>query len=400
MISRFLCNPYAQPHLDLAPPDRAPLDFHRRLPGYVATPLRATPDLAARLGVASVWVKDESCRMGLPAFKILGASWAVAQALAEHLGELPAGATLAELRQFVAPHGLTLVAATDGNHGRAVARMAAALGCACRILVPAGMAAARIDALQSEGAAVTMVDGTYDDAVACSAELAGPRSLVISDTSWPGYEATPRAVIAGYSSIFHEIDDQLAALHAPPPDIVVVQMGVGALAAAMINHYRRAGGPAILGVEPLHAAGILESLSTGRIVEVPGPHDSIMAGLNCGAPSLIAWPLLRAGLDATAAVDDAYAREAMQALAAEGIVAGETGAAGVAGMLALVNDPAAADVRERLKLGAASRVLVIVSEGATDAAAYATIVGHPALGCETRRRCPLCRAGVIQPWPV
>lgn len=399
MAPRFARNPRASQSLELAPPDRAPFHFHRRLPGYVPTPLIPAPALAVRLGVRAVRVKDESCRMGLPAFKILGASWAVIQALTDYTGGLPPWTTLADLRRWVAPHDLTLVAATDGNHGRAVARMAAALGCAAQILVPAGTAQARIDAIRSEGATVIVVTGTYDDAVARSASMAGSRHLVISDTSWPGYEELPRQVIAGYGTIFHEVDDQLAALGEPQPDVVVVQMGVGALAAAVIRHYRHPGGPAILGVEPVRAAGILESLIAGRIVEVPGPHDSIMAGLNCGAPSLIAWPLLQAGLDGVAAVDDDTARDAMHALAGEGIVAGETGAAGVAGLLALMGDPAAAPLRADLGIGPASRVLVIVTEGATDAAAYTTITGTQPVTCEQRRRCELCRDGRITPWP-
>ncbi|MEN9935361.1 MAG: hypothetical protein RLZZ387_1940 [Chloroflexota bacterium] len=395
MPARLYQNPHVTDSTIAEVDDRAPLELHRRLPGYAPTPLVETPALAARLGVGRLWVKDESCRMGLPAFKILGASWAVERALTAHLGRLAPWDTLAELRAQVEPLGLTLVAATDGNHGRAVARMADALGCAAHILVPHGTAQPRIDALIDEGAHVTVVDGTYDEAVARSAALAGPRSLVISDTSWPGYEDIPAQVIAGYGTIFHEVDAALAESGEPGPDVVLVQMGVGALAAAVIGHYRRPGGPAIVGVEPARAACVLESLAAGRIVEVPGPHDSIMAGLNCGAPSLIAWPLLRAGLDAAVAVDDDHARSAMRLLAAEGLVAGETGAAGVAGLLALADFP---EARAALRMGPHSRVLALLTEGATDPAAYAQIVGAPPAGCGERRRCPLCRGGSVRGW--
>lgn len=398
MTSRFLLNPHAGPLAEEPPDDRRPLELHRRLPGYAPTPLLDAPHLAAQLGLARVQVKDESCRMGLPAFKILGAAWAVERALAAHLGGLAPWGSLPELRRQIEPLGLTLAAATDGNHGRAVARMAGALGCRAHILVPAGTAQARIEALRAEGAAVTVVDGSYDDAVARSAALAGPRCLVISDTSWPGYEQIPREVIAGYSTIFHEIDDALAARGEGPPDVVVIQMGVGALAAAAIRHYRRPGGPLILGVEPARAACVLASLEAGRIVEVPGPHDSIMAGLNCGAPSLIAWPLLRRGLDAAVAVEDELAREAMRLLAAEGVVAGETGAAGVAGLLALRREPGGAELAAALGIGAHSRALVLVTEGATDPASYRQIVGAEPAGCEERRRCPLCRGGAVRAW--
>jgi diaminopropionate ammonia-lyase len=392
---RFFRNPAARQQIDLPPPSRAPLELHRRLPGYTATPLVEAPALAAQLGVGRLWLKDESCRLGLPAFKILGASWAVLYALTEQHGSFQPWATLGELRAQIAPLGLTLVAATDGNHGRAVARMANALGCAASILVPAGTTPARIDALEAEGAHVTVVDGSYDDAVAQSAALAGPRSLVISDTSWPGYERIPREVIAGYSTIFHELDDQLAAIGAPAPDVVVVQMGVGALAAAVVQHYRHTGGPRLIGVEPERAACVLASLEAGRIVDVPGPHDSIMAGLNCGAPSLLAWPLLQS-LDAALAVDDALAREAMRLLAEGGITAGETGAAGVAGLLALRESPE----RAALGLGPQSSVLALVTEGATDPEAFAKIVGRVPLECAALGRCPLCAGGREPRWPI
>jgi diaminopropionate ammonia-lyase len=387
-------NPHARATLDVPSVGQATLDFHRRLPGYTPTPLVEAPHLAASLGLGRLWIKDESCRMGLPAFKILGASWAVYQALQAHMGApFAPWHTLDDLATQLAPmRPLLLAAATDGNHGRAVAHMARLLGLSAHIFVPAGTAQARIEALLGEGAEVTVVDGTYDEAVARSAELAGPRCLVISDTSWPGYEAVPRQVIEGYSTIFAEVDAQLARLDVSQPDVVLVQMGVGALAAAVIGHYRRrAGGPAIVGVEPTRAACVLESVRVGTIVAVPGPHESIMAGLNCDSPSLIAWPLLLHGLDLLVAVDDERARQAMRDLASAGLTAGETGAAGLAGLTELLAGPDAAAVRESLKLRPDSSVLLIVTEGATDPQAYAQIVGRPAETCAMRRRCPLCQ---------
>lgn len=357
------------------PAGDAPLAFHRRLPGYQPTPLVELPALARQLGVGRLWLKDEAQRLGLPSFKILGAAWAVYRALVARLGAEPVWATLDELAAHVAPlRPLSLAAATDGNHGRAVAHMARLLGLTAQIFVPAGTAAARIAAIASEGASVTVVDGSYDDAVARSAELAGPHCLVIADTSWPGYEDVPRQVIAGYGTIFAEVDAELAACGEPPPELVVVQMGVGALAAAAVGHYRHpasAAPPRLIGVEPTRAACVLASLRAGAIVSVPGPHDSIMAGLNCGAPSLIAWPLLQAGLDLCLAVDDRYACQAVRKLAAAGIAVGETGAAGLAGLLALRELPAAAAAAG---LGAATRVLLIATEGVTDPTARARIL--------------------------
>ena len=372
-------NPAAQPTLPADPPTRAPQAFHARLPGYAPTPLVAAPALARRLGVGLVWVKDESERLGLPAFKILGASWAVYRALAARLGgEVGAWSTLGELRARLAPIGrLTLVAATDGNHGRAVARMARLLGYAAHILVPADMAQARIDAIAGEGASVTVVHGTYDDAVAQSAGEASPAHLVISDTSWPGYEAIPRWVIDGYSTILWEIDDALAASGEPAPDLVLAQMGVGAFASAVTRHYRRPGlvaPPRLIGVEPDTAACVLASLRAGALTEVPGPHPSIMAGLNCGLPSLVAWPALRDGLHAAVAIPDEAVRQAMRDLAVAGVVAGETGAAGLGGLVALLTGPDADERRAELGVTPTTRILLFSTEGATDPAAYAAIV--------------------------
>lgn len=380
MATRVFQNPRADYSASGRPTGTAALEFHQRLPGYTPTRLADAPGLAAALGVGHVWVKDESSRMGLPAFKILGASWATYRALAARLGgTVEPWDTVADLAERLRSlHPLTLATATDGNHGRAVAHMAALLGCDARIFVPAGTAAARIEAIEGEGAAVVVVDGTYDDAVARAAAEAGDHCLVISDTAWPAYEDVPQWVIEGYSTIFREIDDAFAARGEGGPDVVVAQIGVGALAAAVVQHYRqseRATRPKIIGVEPTRAACVLASMEAGQIVTIPGPHDSIMAGLNCGTPSPVAWPLVSAGIDLFVAIDDEWARQAMRDLAAEGIVAGETGAAGVAGVMALLADDHAAEIRTALGLGAAARVLVLCTEGATDPQAYRQIVG-------------------------
>jgi len=357
--------------VDDARPTRAPLDFHRKLPGYAPSPLIEAPKLAEELGLGRLWVKDESSRLDLPSFKILGASWGVYRALDRHIGGFAAWRTLDDLtEQLAAYRPLALAAATDGNHGRAVARMARLLALDARIFVPAGTALARIEAIESEGATCDVVDGTYDDAVARSAEEADDQCLVISDTSWPGYEEVPRWVIEGYSTIFWEIEEQVAA---EGVDAVVIQLGVGALGAAAVRHWRIASAvrPVMIGVEPDRAACVLASLEAGRIVTIPGPHDSIMAGLNCGTPSIVAWPLVSAGFDAVAAIDDDRARDGMRALASAGVVAGETGAAGLGCLL----DLHASGVLAELGITGVSRVLVLSTEGATDPRAYAEIVG-------------------------
>ena len=373
-------NPAARPAAAMPPPPRAPLELHRRLPGYAVTPLHDAPALAAATGVGRVWVKDESARLGLPAFKLLGASWAAYRALAARLGRDPEPwVSLDELRQTLAPlRPLTLATATDGNHGRAVARMAALLGMDADVYVPKGTATARIAAIEAEGARVTVVDGDYDGAVASAAATAGDRCLAIQDVGWPGYEQVPAWVIEGYGTIFWEVDAQLADRGEPGPDVVAVPVGVGGLAAAAVRHWHRRGlrrPSRLLGVEPLAAACVLRSLRVGRIVTVPGPHDSIMAGLNCGTPSLSAWPALRDGLDAVVAVADERARQAMRDLAGAGIVAGETGAAALAGLAEATRGPDAAAARAALGLRADARVLLLCTEGATDPDAYRRIVG-------------------------
>ena len=358
-------------------PPPAIADYHHRMPAYSPTSLLDAPDLAESLGLGRVLVKAETRRMGLPSFKILGASWATYQALCAHLGEEPApwgninelARNLAHLRPF------TLATATDGNHGRAISFMARLLGFDARIFVPAGMSIARIEAMEREGVTVTVIDGDYEDAVARSAEEASASCLVVSDTSWPGYETIPSQVIEGYTTIFAEIDDAIDASGLDHPDIVVVPMGVGAFMAAAVTHYRSGGrAPIIAGVEPLDANCVQESVLAEDIVHVPGPHRSIMVGLNCGRPSLTAWPRLRSGVDWFVSIHDDDARNAMRDLADAAVASGETGGASLAGLRALLGDESA-----QAELGDLSTktALVLVTEGATDPAAFASIVGRP-----------------------
>src|ERR687897_929226 len=380
MSIRTLLNPNAGEILAGPYPDREPLRFHRRLPGYEETPLVDAPGLADALGVGKVYVKDESSRLGLPAFKVLGASWAAYRALEERLGGEgfeDYWEEIGDLRERLEPlRPLSLVAATDGNHGRAVARVARLLGLGAKIFVPRDMATARREAIASEGAEVIVVDGTYDEAVERSAEEAGERGLVISDMSWPGYERIPSWVIEGYLTMLWEIDDELERRNEAGPDLVVVQVGVGAFAAAVARHYRSPGAsprPKLLSVEPASADCLLESMEAGSIVSVPGPHDSIMSGLNCGRPSLVAWPTVSRSIDLLVAVDDEPAHEAMRLAADSGVVSGETGAAGLGGLLEILRT-GGAEARRTLGIGDETRVLIFNSEGATNPDAYRRVM--------------------------
>jgi diaminopropionate ammonia-lyase len=367
---RALPNPHrvAVPGPDLVPPaDPAVRAFHRTLPGYAPTPLRDLPGLAHALGVGQLWLKDESRRLGLPAFKVLGASWA--------------------MHALVEPgRPATFATATAGNHGRAVAWAARVLGQRAVIFVPAGTAPARMAAIRGEGAEVLVVDGTYDAAVtAAAAESAARGWRVVSDTAYPGYTEVPERIMAGYETLFAEVTDELAARDAREPDVVLLQAGVGGFAAAGARSWVRRRGaarPRLVVVEPTEADGFLESARapSGELRPGRGGQRTIMAGLNASVPSLVAWPVLRAAADVFLAVADPWTEEAMRLLRAGSagdvaVVAGESGAAGVAGLLALARHPDLAGLRRDLGLGPATAVLAVSTEGATDPASYRRIVG-------------------------
>jgi diaminopropionate ammonia-lyase len=334
----------------------------RSWPGYAPTPLRRLDGLARAAGLGAIFLKDESGRFGLGSFKALGGGYAVAHAVENH-----------------GPR-ITVTCATDGNHGRAVAWGAARFGCRCVIFVHEGVSVGRRRAIEAFGAEVRVVPGTYDDAVRRSAEVAAAEGWVlVSDTSWEGYEAIPREVMQGYAVMAEEALDQLA--DAPPPTHAFLQGGVGGLAAAVAARLDRRFGPdrpRIVVVEPERAACLLASCRAGRPVAVEGDLDTVMAGLACGEPSLLAWRVLDELAHAFLAIPDHAAVQVMRLLA-EGVggdpplVVGESGVAGLAGALAAAACPVLA---EPLGLGPQSRVLVIGTEGATDPEVWRAIVGR------------------------
>ncbi|WP_327393042.1 diaminopropionate ammonia-lyase [Streptomyces sp. NBC_01186] len=329
--------------------------FHSGLPAYSPTPLAELPRLAEELGVGRVLAKDESARLGLPAFKALGTSWAVHRILAER----------ADGGRGSGP--LTLVTATDGNHGRALARMARLFGQRAHVFVPRGLHPAAVSAIAAEGARVTVVDGPYDDAVRAAAEaVTAPDAVLVQDAGRPGYERIPGWIVEGYSTLFTEIDAQLAATGAASPGLLAVPVGVGSLAQAAVTHYRSrpADGPpaALLSVEPEAAPCVLESLHRREAVSVT-TGETAMAGLNCGTPSHLAWPHLRDGLDAAVTVTDAESRTAARDLGALGVPAGPCGAASLAGIRAALTGPDAGTRRAALDLGPESTVVLLSTEG-------------------------------------
>ena len=353
-------------------PPEALLAFHRSLPGYAPTPLVPLDALAAELGVEKVWLKDETQRIGLPSFKIMGASWAVAAAIARHL--TLDSLDLGSLRASLSGSGVQLCAATDGNHGRAVARMARLLGVPCRIFVPAGLAEDRIASIASERAEVVRGTHTYDPTVMEAADwAASERALLIQDTSWSGYEEVPRQIVLGYDTILREVDDELRLRGFGTPTLVMAQAGVGSFASAVVAHYGSGDDrPQFVSIEPDSADCVAASIQEGLPTEAAGHLDSIMAGLNCGVVSELAWPILRDGLGAAVTIDDDGAREGMRELAQAGVSAGECSGAAVGGLRLLLSD---ARWRERLGITSESCVLVFATEGVTEPSTYTSIVG-------------------------
>jgi diaminopropionate ammonia-lyase len=320
----------------VAPPGEAAAAFHRTLPGYAPTPVRSLDAVAAELGLGAVLVKDESDRLGLPAFKVLGASWAIERALQ-------------------AVEGVhTLAAASAGNHGRAVAHEAARRGLQARVFLPARSLPVRREAIVSEGAEVVVVDGAYEEAVA-AAEAAGEEDgvLLLADVGASGPAAD---VVDGYATLFAEAAAQA------PHDLVLVPVGVGSLAAAAARYGAHAEVP-VVGVEPVTAACLTASLAAGEPVTIPTP-GTAMAGLDCAEVSIAAWPDLRAGIRGTVTVDDDEVRAAMAELASAGLRIGESGAAPLAALRRLMADPDAAALR-REAVGVGGRVLLVATEGRT-----------------------------------
>ena len=367
---------------------REPRRFHRQIPGFRSSPLKALPALAARLGLGGVWIKDEAVRLDLGSFKVLGGSFAIYRYLRRRLGAEDrdlgfAELTSAETRERLG--AITFASATDGNHGRGVAWAARALRQRAVIYVHRKTSKARIRAIAAQGAEVKIIDGTYDDAVrqlAVDAEANGWQ--VISDTSWEGYEEIPAWIMQGYTTLFAEAQEQLAAQGLARPTHLFVQAGVGALAASGIAFYHRllgAQAPICGVVEAAEAACLLESARAGdgEPRGFPGELDTIMAGLACGDPSPLAWRLLWDHADAFIAAPDYVAAKGMRVYGVplEGdpaVISGESGAVTLGALTFLMEHEVCRPLREALGLGPGSEVLLINSEINTDPEYFRQVV--------------------------
>jgi len=353
-----------------------------RWPGYVETPLHDLPRLAARHGVAALRYKDESGRFGLKSFKALGGAYAVFRLLSKTV-EARNGGRPVTSREVIAGacrdivKSVTVTCATDGNHGRSVAWGAKLFGCRCVIYVHETVSPGRCAAIAQYGADVIRVAGNYDDSVRHAAAEARKNGwTVVSDTTYEGYREIPIDVMHGYGVMSREIIRQMAD---QPPTHVFVQAGVGALAASVCAAFWIAWGtrrPGLLIVEPAQADCFFQSALAGKPVAVTGDLDTVMAGLACGEVSPLAWEIVDAGANALVVIEDTFAIDAMRALARPSpgdpaIVAGETGASGLAALMAAAENHA---IREALGLSAESRVLLIGSEGDTDPEIYRQII--------------------------
>lgn len=353
-------------------------------PGYHPTPLLELDGLAKSMGIARLWYKNEAGRSGLKSFKALGGAYAIAELIMRKAAEGGFATPVSSPLLFAGHYAelaseITVASATDGNHGRSVAWGAQLFGCKAVIYIHATVSEGRKRAIEAYGAEVRRVNGNYDDSVhQCAADAAEHGWTVISDTSYPGYTAIPIDVMQGYGVMAAE-----AIATMPPeeePTHVFVQGGVGGMAAAVAAHLnwrwqkRR---PMLVVVEPVQAACLMASAKAGGPTTVGGDLDTVMAGLSCGEPSLLAWDVLEEAADALITVPD-HAAEATMRLLAQGtngdrpLVAGESGVAGLAGAITVSQVEA---LRTRLGLEPQSRILVFGTEGATDPEVYETIVG-------------------------
>ncbi|MBR9844223.1 MAG: diaminopropionate ammonia-lyase [Rhodobacteraceae bacterium] len=340
--------------------------------GYAPTPLVSLAGLAKELGVARIDYKDEGPRFGLGSFKALGGSYAALRVLqreiAKRRGEEVSLADIREGRFAEQCKAITLVSATDGNHGRSLAWGCQRFGAPCRIYIHAEVSEGRAEAMRALGAEVIRIKGDYDDSVALAKKEAEANGwFVVSDTSWPGYSAPPRDVMAGYGVMVREACEAMNAA----PTHVFLQGGVGGLAAAVVaalHQYWGADRPRVIVVEPELAACLIESARQGAATQVAIAEETIMAGLSCGEPSEMAWQILTEEASDFLTIPDAIVAPTVRLLARQesGDAKVEAGESAVAGLAALIAAHEDAALWRMLGFDAESRVLLIGSEGVTD----------------------------------
>ncbi|MBM7866950.1 diaminopropionate ammonia-lyase [Heliobacterium gestii] len=362
--------------------------FHQSFPEYKPTPLQRLTDLAGRLGVAGIYVKDESYRFGLNAFKVLGGSYAIARHLAQRLGRdidgLPYRALVShEVREQLGQ--ITFATTTDGNHGRGVAWTAKRLGQQSVVYMPKGSSLTRLEKIRVEGANACITEYNYDDAVRMTAEQARKYGwVVLQDTAWEGYEEIPTWIMQGYGTMAIEAQEQLQALGVEKPTHIFIQAGVGSLAGAISGFFTDTfgdGRPKLAVVEPDQADCFFRSAlaGDGKPRSVGGDLATIMAGLACGEPNRIGWEILRDYSDMFFSCPDWVAAVGMRVLGNplgedRRVISGESGAVTLGLLDMLLTDPKLEEARIALNLTADSQVLLFSTEGNTDPDKYLSIV--------------------------
>lgn len=370
-------------------------EFHKSLPGYKATPLVELDELAKYYGVQKLWLKDESKRFGLNAFKVLGGSYAIGKYLSQKLGkdmsELPFNVLVSdEVKKQLGD--VTFVTATDGNHGRGVAWVANKLRQKSVVYMPKGSAQMRFDAIAREGADVSITDLNYDDAVRLANKGAQEHGwIMVQDTAWDGYEEIPLWIMQGYSTIINEIVEQLEAAKEEKPTHVFLQAGVGSFAGAVqgyLSHLYGDDRPITIICEPHGANCIYKSMKAndGKPHNVTGDLTTIMAGLACGEPNTISWKILRDNSDFSVSCDDSIAARGMRVLSSplgndQRVISGESGAVGL-GLFTVLSEKKEeyAELMKALKIDENSRILCISTEGDTDVEGFKNVVwngAHP-----------------------
>ena len=368
-------------------------EFHKSLPNYQPTPLVDLKNLAAHYGVKKVWLKDESKRFGLNAFKVLGGSYAIGKYLSQRLGkdinELPYNVLISdEVKKQLGD--VTFVTATDGNHGRGVAWMANRLKQKSVVYMPKGSAKMRFDAIAREGADVTITDLNYDDAVRLANKGAEEYGwIMVQDTAWDGYEEIPLWIMQGYSTIINEVVEQLKECGNEKPTHVFLQAGVGSFAGAVQGYLAHLYGddrPITIICEPHGANCIYKSMEAndGNPHNVGGDLTTIMAGLACGEPNTISWKILRDNADFSVSCDDQIAARGMRVLSSPlgddtRVISGESGAVGL-GLFTILSERKEefAELMKELKIDENSKILCISTEGDTDVEGYRNVVWNGA----------------------
>lgn len=363
--------------------------FHQSFPQYSLTPLARLDQMANYLGVGQVYVKDESYRFGLNAFKVLGGSFAMARYIAKQTGkdvsQLPYSVLTSEkLKEEFGQ--ATFFTATDGNHGRGVAWAANKLGQKAVVFMPKGSTQTRLENIRKENATASIEEVNYDECVRMAAAAAEqtPNGVVVQDTAWDGYEEIPAWIMQGYGTMAMEADDQLHEQGCDRPTHVFVQAGVGSLAGAVQGYFANRypeNPPKVIVVEAKAAACLYKGAKAGDggIYFVDGDMPTIMAGLACGEPNTISWDILKNHVDTFVAAPDWVAAKGMRMLSAPlkkdpQVVSGESGAAPFGVLACVMKMDEYRELREHLGLDETSRVLLFSTEGDTDPDRFKEIV--------------------------